>query len=101
MYQKGIEDYQDEIEDLQKENTKLKADLAESERKLRDLCMATGPALIRIHDLEKELEEYRGIAEKMGAEKAVSQLARFREALEYYAKTAISATAVEALKEHA
>jgi cell division septum initiation protein DivIVA len=29
MYEKGIEDYQDEIEDLQKENTKLKAELEE------------------------------------------------------------------------
>ena len=29
----------------------------------------------RIEQLEKELEEYRGIAEKIGAEKAISQLA--------------------------
>ena len=35
----------------------LREELADSERKLRELCLAHGPALIRLHDLEKELAQ--------------------------------------------
>ena len=34
----------------------LKEQLIESNRKLTDVCMAHGPALIKIHDLEKKIE---------------------------------------------
>lgn len=44
-----------EIERLQAENCALLAQLADGEKKLRELCMAHGSALIRIHDLEKNL----------------------------------------------